>query len=87
MIFKFSKKFEKMYKKAPKKIQDSFLQRIKLYENNKFYPILNNHSLTGKLKKYRSLDITGDWRLIFREEDGEVVFLVMIGTHSQLYKQ
>ena len=45
---------------------------------------LNNHILSGKWSGYRSINITGDWRAIFRETETGVYFIVL-GTHSQLY--
>lgn len=50
-------------------------------------PKLNNHVLRGKLRGLRSINITGDWRAIFREykKDKQILF-DSLGTHSQLYK-
>ena len=83
----FSKRFEKDLKKAPKKIQKAFKNRLEIFLTDKFNPILNNHSLTGNYDNYRSINITGDWRAVFRELDaGETVFFDILGTHSKLYK-
>ncbi|MDQ7009278.1 MAG: hypothetical protein Q9M94_03225 [Candidatus Gracilibacteria bacterium] len=54
-----------------------------------FDEILNNHSLNGKYLGLRSIDITGDFRAIFREFPNgkyEFVDFIDIGTHAQLYK-
>lgn len=49
------------------------------------HPILNNHSVEKVFIDCRSINITGDYRAIFKkEEDGSVVFITM-GTHSELY--
>jgi addiction module RelE/StbE family toxin len=83
----FSKRFEKDLKKSPRKIQIVFRNRLEIYLSDKFNPILNNHSLTGKYEGYRSINVSGDWRAIFREMDGgETVYFDLIGTHSKLYK-
>ena len=83
----FSKRFEKDLKKSPRKIQISFRNRLEIYLTDKFNPILNNHSLTGKYNGYRSFNVTGDWRAVFRELDGgEIIYFDVIRTHSQLYK-
>ncbi len=83
----FSKRFEKDLKKAPVKIRKAFRGRIEIYLTDKFNPILNNHALTGRLEGYRSINVTGDWRAIFRElESGEIVYFDFLGTHSQLYR-
>ena len=86
MRIKSTKRFDKMYKKTPIYIQESFLKRIKLFEKNKYHPLLDNHALSGVLKKYRSINISGDYRAIFKEiEKGTVMCFIMTGTHSQLY--
>ncbi len=63
----------------------AFKERLEIFIEDPFDPRLRNHPLKGKLKGYRSINITGDWRALFKEvEDG--VYFVIIGTHSQLYK-
>ena len=82
----YSNKFIKDLKKAPQKIKISFRGRLETYLSDKFHPLLNNHSLKGRYEKYRSINVTGDWRAIFREIDGgSVVYFDRLGTHSQLY--
>jgi addiction module RelE/StbE family toxin len=63
-----------------KKIQE----RITIFSENPLHPILRNHSLKGKYKNYRSIDITGDMRALYLQQETEVIFDI-IGTHSQLY--
>lgn len=39
---------------------------------------------------YRSIDVTGDWRALYREfkeENPPIAFFDGLGTHSQLYKK
>ncbi len=81
----FSKTFVKRFKKAPKKVQRAFRKRLELFLDNPYHPILNNHPLVGELKGYRSINVTGDWRAIFRVLDDGVVYFDTLGTHSQLY--
>lgn len=87
MQVRFSHKFKKDYQKADNKIKSSFENRLKLFLHNPFNSQLNNHALTGKLKDYKSINITGDWRAIYLidKENKEIIFEA-IGTHSQLYK-
>jgi addiction module RelE/StbE family toxin len=83
----YSKRFVKSLRKAPRKIQIAFRNRLEILLSDKFNPVLNNHSLSGKYNKYRSINITGDWRAIFKElQDGEIIYFVLINTHSNLYK-
>jgi len=85
MEIKFSPRFRKQYRKASHKIKVTFNKRLKLFQENSYNPLLNNHQLSGKLKGYRSINITGDWRAIYSREDGSIIF-EMLGTHNQLYK-
>jgi addiction module RelE/StbE family toxin len=81
-----SKKFDKMFKKCLQEIKEKFIERLKLFKDNKHSPIiLNNHPLSGKLKGLRSINVSGDYRSIFEEKSGDIIFIA-IGTHSQLYK-
>lgn len=81
----YSKKFDKQLRKAPLEIKIAFRERLELFLRNPFHPFLNNHALTGKFSGHRSINITGDWRAIFTEMEGAVIF-ELLGTHSQLYK-
>ena len=85
MQIRFNRKFSKQYDKADKKTKAAFDKRIKLFLQDPFYPQLNNHQLSGKFKGYRSINVTGDWRAIYSEFNGIIIF-EMLGTHSQLYK-
>jgi len=86
----YSKAFDKPLRKSPLKIKIAFRKRLKLFLQNPFHPLLNNHSLSGKLSGYRSINVTGDWRVIYstrsHSREGTSVIFEMIGTHSQLYK-
>lgn len=87
MQIEYSRYFIKTIKKAPSKVQEAFRDKLVKFIDNRHDQILHNHALAGKLMGCRSINITGDWRAIFEEyENGDVIFFVMIGTHSQLYK-
>ncbi len=77
----FTKKFIKLSPRQKKKFQE----RQVLFEIDEFNPILNNHALTGEYKGYRSINVTGDIRVVFKREDDTVVF-VKIDSHSNLYR-
>ncbi len=84
---KFSKNFSKQYDRAPNKIRKAFDQRLGIFLEDKLHPLLNNHPLRRKYKNCRSINVTGDWRAIFREfNSGEVVYFDALGTHGQLYR-
>lgn len=83
----YSQRFVKDLKRAPRKIQQAFRVRLEIFLSDKYYPLLNNHSLSGKYQSYRSINISGDWRVIFQEDNkGETVYFITLGTHSQLYR-
>ena len=89
MKISYGKKFSKQHEKTPVQIRNVFNQKIRLFIENPIHPLLNNHTLTGKLLGYRSINITGDWRAVYKElksEDGEnKIIFELLGTHSQLY--
>lgn len=87
MQIKFGDVFTKQYDKAPTKVRKAFDERLTLFCANKHHPLLNNHQLLGKYQDCRSINITGDWRAIYRDFDSdETVYFITLGTHSQLYK-
>lgn len=85
MLVRFGSKFEKQHGKADSKIKAALAKRLELFLQNPYDPILNNHALSGSYRGYRSVNVTGDWRAVYFEKDGVVIF-VALGTHSQLYK-
>lgn len=76
--------FVKQYHKLRKSEQKKFQIRRDLFLQDEFNPILNNHSLKGRYLGYRSINITGDLRVIFRKNE-EVVIFIAIDSHSNLY--
>jgi len=82
----YSKKFVKSFEKLPVKLQKKVSEKIKLFVHNRFDDSLNNHALKGAFVGLRSISVTGDLRIIFREEKGyTIVIMLNIGSHSQLY--
>ena len=84
MTISYSKNFIKQSKKLDKLIRQQLLERIELFSNNPLDSRLNNHPLKGKYKKYRSINVTGDFRALYLTQDDLVIFDI-VGTHSQLY--
>jgi len=85
MIIKFSKTFIKQRKKVSVKVQEMVDERIELFIENPADPLLNLHKLRGVLRKYHSINISGDWRAIIKNSREEVVVFMFLGTHSELY--
>ena len=81
-----TKKFDKQFRRQPKKIQQAFAKRVTLLMQNRHARELNTHRLTGNLRGVFSFNVTGDVRVIFDEQQTEnVLVLIAIGTHSELY--
>lgn len=79
------KQFEGQYKKLPPKTQKQFADRLKLYLENKNHSLLHVHSLKGKYTGLWSFNVTADIRVIFDDSYDEVLILIAIGSHSELY--
>ena len=78
------RKFLKPFGKLPKGVREKFVERKNLFLKEPHHPLLNNHSVHKKFPGWRSINVTGDYRALFEEYDGRVVFMT-IGTHSELY--
>ena len=80
-----SQTFKKQFRKLPQHAIEAFEQRLHLYliDPNAFE--LNNHKLKGKWSGSRSINVTGDYRLVL-QKDERGLWLQAIGTHSELYR-
>ncbi len=86
MIIVYHKDFKKEYKKHPKKLREKTEERLRIFSKEEFDPILNNHALKGKWAGYRSINVTGDIRAIYKKLDSESAIFTAICSHSKLYK-
>ena len=84
MIIQLHKTFRKQYEKLTQAQKIKFKERRSIFLQDEFSPILNNHALKGKYQGYRSINITGDIRVIYINSSEDTIF-VKIGSHSQLY--
>lgn len=81
----FHKNFKKTFKKLRKKEQKKIKEHLVIFMKNQFNPLLNNHSLQGKYKGYRSINITGDLRAIYKFLEKDECIFIVIDNHSNLY--
>lgn len=81
----FHQNFERQYKKLRKNEKQRFKERLGIFTKDHFDPFLNNHPLRGKYKKYRSINITGDLRAIYKELKEGIFLFTAIDTHTKLY--
>lgn len=85
MIVIRTKYFTKAVNKLPASVKRALAERLQLFMSEPFSYILNNHALQGDRQPYRSINITGDYRLVYEQYDEETVLLIDIDTHSNLY--
>ena len=88
MRIQYDPDFLKALKKLDIRIRKSLRKRAEVFLQNHLDPQLHNHALRAKYKGFRSIDITGDYRVIYEEiQEGEetVAHFIAIGTHDELY--
>jgi addiction module RelE/StbE family toxin len=80
------KSFKKQFKRLPPKVKAHFFERVDLFLDNQSHPLLNNHSVESIYPGLRSINITGDYRALYKvNNNGNIVIFMKIGTHSELY--
>lgn len=84
MKIKLHKNFVKQYQKLRVSEKEKFKERRDLFLQDEFNPVLNNHLLKGKYLGCRSINITGDLRVIYKRNI-EIAIFVTIDSHSNLY--
>lgn len=82
----FHKSFIKNFRLLPDSVQQEFYTRLKIFYQNPYATKLSNHPLKGKRLGYRSINISGDIRAIYKLISDDKAFFVEIGSHSQLYR-
>jgi len=85
MTIRYSKKFKKQYDKLSPTLQQKTKDAIRRWTNNPHDETLRLHQLSGKMKRFYSIDITGDIRALYEIADKDIYIYQMVGTHSQLY--
>lgn len=85
MRIRFHKNFEKQYKKLKEGQKKRVQERLVLFLENPFNSVLGNHPLKGKYKGYRSINVAGDLRAVYKFINGQECIFVTIDTHSNLY--
>lgn len=85
MAIRYLPKFKKQYKKLPKKIQDQFDEKIRLFAVDPTLPALKVHPLKGNFAGYWSMNVNGDVRALYVMDGDSIVIFALIGTYSQLY--
>lgn len=86
MTIRSHKGFKKHFDKLTNAQKEKFEQRIGVFLQDEFHPILNNHALKGEYSGYRSINIGGDLRAVYRKLSEDEIFFLDIGSHSRLYE-
>lgn len=87
---KYTELFNSQFKKAPLTIKIAFKEARELFLDNPDHPHLRNHALREKYAGYRSIDVTDDWRALFKIRKSKLKITLtfhILGTHAQLYKK
>lgn len=82
--------FLKKLKKANVRIRKSVKDRLLAFSSDPNNTQLNNHPLKNEYQGFRSINITNDWRAIYKEEKigkDKVAYFIILGTHKELYKK
>lgn len=82
----FYRDFLKRYWKLRLAEQKRTDERMRLFQQNPFHPLLGNHALNHQYGGCRSINITGDLRAVYEEVAPQTVHFVTLGTHTELYE-
>ena len=84
----FSDRFDKQLQNASDEIKAAFADALTLLLADPTNPALRDHELEGVFAGYRSIDVTEDYRALFREtqtSERKIIAFQQIGTHKELY--
>ncbi len=86
MLLRYSSAFKRMYRKLSPEQQQLSDLALRLFANNPFHPQLRNHKLLGSKQGLRSISAGYDLRIVYAEERGHaIVLLLMVGNHNKVY--
>ncbi len=86
MKISFSKGFVNQVKLLDVSQRQVLTEVIELFEQNPLHKSLRNHTLRGKYKAYRSIDVQPDLRALFILKNNDEAVFVAVGSHSRLYE-
>ena len=89
-ILRYSTQYKKDFKKyrnQHKKLQ-KLLEVFRLLENEESLPPeFKTHMLKGDLKGCMECHIESDFLLIWFDKDSDIIDILRLGTHSELFKE
>ena len=83
-----NKEFIELYKKVDVRIRKEIDEKLHIFGKNPHDLGLRNHELQKEWEGFRSIDVTNDYRAIYKEvHEGEEInaYFVALGTHEELY--
>lgn len=89
MTIKYTTEFTSKLKKQNVRIRKSFKKAIIKFSQDPNDKELKNHLLSREWQGHRSINITADFRAVYKETklaDETIVYFITIGTHRELYK-
>ena len=82
----FTKRFLRGFHALTIENQKRASHALELFRENPFHRFLRNHALRGKQRGVRSLTAGHDLRILYREENGSAIaILITVGTHDEVY--
>lgn len=85
MNVEFTKTAQKHISKLDVRIKSQLKSKLDIFRSDPNTPSLRQHALSGRYHGFSSINITGDYRLVFEWLDVDSINVLAIGTHSQLY--
>lgn len=73
---------------APREVKFAFADALQIFVTDPHHESLHNHALKDQYAGFRSINVTSDWRAIYKARlVGEKKFTIFyfLGTHKQLY--
>lgn len=85
MKIKISPRFEKNYKRLPKRIKEKAKEKEAIFRDNPFDQRLKTHKLKGKQRDSWAFYINDSYRIKFIFINSDEILFLDIGTHG-IYK-
>lgn len=85
MRFTTHRRFDRQLVKLKPAIKKKFKERRDLLLLEPFHPLLGNHPLNPPFAGSRSINVTGDYRAIFKHIADDLIMFTDIGTHHELF--
>ena len=84
----FSTSFRKAFKRKVRNnslLENRFWERVAIFKDNPFDPILRTHKLSGSMRDWWSFSVEYDVRVVFSFVEPSRALFVDIGTHDEVY--